>query len=195
MAAPTVLLVDDDQYLRTVLQQWLTDRYDVRIACDGAEALEKIDEEVDLVLLDRRLPDVSGKDVLGSIRQDEYDCQVAMLTAVDPDFDILEMECDEYLVKPVTQDDILSTVQTLLDRRSFDELVRERYALSSKLAALEANKPRWELATSEDYHDARRRLERLGDELDRVIDRSVKRQAIFDIYRDIHGDSLDAESV
>lgn len=51
-----------------------------------------IDEDVDVVLHDCRMPDRSGGQTLERIREQGYDCRVAMVTAVDLDFDIVEMD-------------------------------------------------------------------------------------------------------
>ena len=80
--------------------------HDVRTAYGGEEALEKADEDVDLVFLDRQMPDMSGDDVLERVRERGLDCRVVMVTAVDPDFDIVEMPFDDYLTKPVMRDDV-----------------------------------------------------------------------------------------
>jgi len=62
-----------------------------------------IDETVDVVLLDRMMPGMSGQEVLAAIRERGLDCRVAMVTAVDADFDVIEMGFDEYLGKPRTE--------------------------------------------------------------------------------------------
>jgi len=78
--------------------------HEVRTAYSGEEALEKVDEDVDIVLLDRLLPDLPdlpGDEVLERVRERGLDCRVVMVTAVDPDFDIVELPVDEYIHKPV----------------------------------------------------------------------------------------------
>jgi len=60
-----------------------------------------MDDEVDAVLLDRRMPDVHGDEVLARLREEGCDCPVIMTTAVDPGMDILEMDFEDYLCKPV----------------------------------------------------------------------------------------------
>lgn len=82
---PVVLVVDDEEDLANLYSQWLSDDYAVRTAYNGEQALERLDETVDVVLLDRRMPGLSGDDALNRIREREYDCRVAMVTAVDPD--------------------------------------------------------------------------------------------------------------
>lgn len=56
----------------------------------ATEAIENFDDTVDVAFLDRRLPDASGDHVLEQIRA-RGDCKVAMLTAIEPDFDIVDI--------------------------------------------------------------------------------------------------------
>ncbi|MFB6090000.1 MAG: bacterio-opsin activator domain-containing protein [Halobellus sp.] len=137
-ADPVVLVVEDDKDLADTCEYWLRDDFDVRLAYGGEEALETVDEAVDVVLLDRRMPDLSGDEVLDEIDARGLDCRVAMMTAVEPDTDIVEMPFDEYLVKPVGEDDVVGTVEELLVRAEFDARVREYFALESTEAVLES---------------------------------------------------------
>jgi DNA-binding response OmpR family regulator len=134
---PTVLVVDDDRDLAETCAIWLDD-YDVRTAFDGEQALAAADQDVDVALLDRRMPDLSGDDVLARWRDRGIDCQVSMLTAVEPDAAIIDMSFDAYLVKPVSRSEILETVADLLRRDALDDELREFFALSATLGALES---------------------------------------------------------
>lgn len=113
---PTVLVVDDETDLADVYAAWLGDEFDVRTARGGAEAIELVDETVDVALVDRLMPEVSGNEVLEHIREEGYDCRVVMVTAVTPDSDIVEMPFDEYLVKPVEKDTLRNCVRRQLAR-------------------------------------------------------------------------------
>ncbi len=139
---PTVLVVDDDRALADTCEYWLRDEYDVRVAYGGRQALERVDGDVDVVLLDRRMPDVSGDDVLEEIDARGLDCRVAMMTAVAPDTDIVEMPFDEYLVKPVDEESVTEAVEELLVRAEFDDRIREYFALASTEAVLDGREVR-----------------------------------------------------
>jgi len=131
-----VLVVDDDRALAAAYATWLTDRFAVGTATSGEEAIAELDGGVDVVLLDRRLPGRSGDEVLESIRERDGDFQVAMVTAVTPDVDIVDLGFDEYLVKPVTREALLASVESLFDRAEYDERVQTLFALVSKRATL-----------------------------------------------------------
>lgn len=109
------------------------------------------DDDVDAILLDRRMPGVSGDEVLTALREQGYDCPVAMLTAVDPDEDILKLDVDDYFVKPVDQEEIREAVATLTARTRYDDEFRSYFATVSKKVAMETNLSEQELASSDAY--------------------------------------------
>ncbi|WP_255149640.1 response regulator transcription factor [Halorarius halobius] len=162
----TVLVVEDEEALVEIYTHWLTEEYEVRTANGGEEALERLDGSVDVVLLDRLMPGMTGEEVLGRIRGRTSECRVAMVTAVEPDFDILEMGFDDYLTKPVGHEQLLETVEGLLERGTHAELERELYALASKRAALQSSKSPAELNDSEEFEELERRMGDIRKELE-----------------------------
>ena len=166
MSTPTILVVDDEQDIADLYTTWLEMEYEVRTAYGGEEALEKVDEDVDIVFLDRQMPDHSGDEVLERIRDRGLDCRVVMVTAVDPDFDILEMGFDDYLTKPVMREDLDDAVETMTERQDYDQTLQEYFALTSKKATLEAEKTPSELQDSEEYQEMVERVEELEEEAD-----------------------------
>ncbi|MFD1585792.1 response regulator [Halorientalis brevis] len=169
MGETTILIVDDESAVTDVYAAHLQDEYDVRTAYDGSEAVEKLDEEIDAVLLDRRMPGMSGDEVLEHIREEGYDCRVAMVTAVDPDFDILDMGFDDYVVKPVSRDDLYETVDRLLTYSSYDDTFQKYFSLVSKRAALQTSKSQSALETNEEYQELTDRINELEAELDDAV--------------------------
>lgn len=115
---PTVLVVEDEEAVVEAYAMWLSDVAEVRTATGGREALELVDDDVDAVLLDRRMPDLSGDETLAEIRERGYDCRVAMVTAVDPAVDVnaVDASFETYLTKPVTKEEIVDAVGELLER-------------------------------------------------------------------------------
>jgi len=168
IAQPTVLLVDDEADIVDVYALAFSEEYDVLKASDGEEALEKV-SDADVVLLDRRMPGLSGREVLAAIRERGIDVRVAMVTAVDPDFDIAEMPFDAYLTKPVGEEELRETVDGLLTLTGYDEQVRERFAIAEKMAALETEKASPELAESEEYQRLAERAAELDAETSETV--------------------------
>lgn len=149
----TVLIVEDDASSRELYTTWLSPPFDVRDATDGEEALAVIDEtpNLDVVLLDRRLPGMSGREVLSKIRDRGLDCRVAMLTGVDPGLDIVDMPFDDYLRKPVSKATLVDVVNQLLARAKYDRISQRYFSLTSKLVMLETTLDADELDNSEEY--------------------------------------------
>ncbi|QCJ47974.1 MULTISPECIES: HalX domain-containing protein [Haloprofundus] len=181
---PLVLVVEDEADLADLYVAWLDDEYRVRTAYGGHEALSELDDDVDVVLLDRRMPGLSGDEVLDAVRDRGIDCRVAMVTAVEPDFDIVEMGFDDYLVKPVTRESLLGTVSDLLLRSEYDDGVRELFALASKKAVLEAEKDESTLAETPEYRQLDARLSEVRSNLDERL-QGVDHDSFVGMYRDI----------
>jgi DNA-binding response OmpR family regulator len=163
---PVVLIADDEAELAELYAHWLADEYDVRVATGGEEALELATEAVEVALLDRRMPMMTGDEVLAALRERGIDCRVAMITAVEPDVDIVDMPFDDYLVKPVTREQLRSVVAVLLSRAEFDTRTQEFFALASKKATLESAQKD---DASEEYERLTARMDQLRTELDETL--------------------------
>jgi DNA-binding response OmpR family regulator len=123
VSMPTVLIVDDEQHIRLLIEQALEELED-----DGVQLLTAPDGEVALdvvrnlsprlVFLDVMLPKVDGFDVCRAIKQDlGLDTYVVMLTAKGQAYDRqhgLEVGADEYLTKPFDPDELLATARRVL---------------------------------------------------------------------------------
>lgn len=168
--APTVLVVEDETDLADLYAAWLADTYDVRTAYGGEDALEKLDEEVAVVLLDRRMPDLSGDDVLAEIRDQELDCRVVIVSAVDPGFDVIGMGFDDYLTKPVDEAELHDAVERMLTRSEYDETLQEYQQLVATRAALEAQLSDAELRQSEEFGELEEQIAELEDAVDDTVE-------------------------
>ncbi|MFB6141655.1 MAG: response regulator transcription factor [Halosimplex sp.] len=162
---PAVLVVDDNEVIADTYAQFLDDDYDVRAVYGGEAALEALGPSTEAVLLDRRMPGLSGDDVLARIEERSLDCRVVMVTAVDPGVDIVDLPFDEYLVKPVGRDELVAVVEEMRRRSSYDDPFRRFLALASKKATLEAGADDAELADSEAYARIEARLAERRDSL------------------------------
>lgn len=166
---PVVLVAEDQRRLANLFTSVLSDDYEVRTAYDGETAIELHDPAVDVVLLDRNMPDASGDEVLRHVREAPGVCGVAMVTAVEPALDIADMGFDEYMVKPVDITELDSLVETLRQRTACDEALRRHYRLTTKIALLEEHLHPAELTDSEEYQ----RLQAELAEIDRRVSATV----------------------
>ncbi len=121
-----VVIADDDETIRTILQHKLSSEgYQLSICEDGGEVrdlLNQADIEPDLVMLDVMMPRVEGTQLLREIRRGELavrsDVPVVMLTSRGREDDVLEgleSGADEYITKPFSPDELLIRVQNLLE--------------------------------------------------------------------------------
>jgi len=124
-----ILVVDDDAAVRESLRRALRlEGYDVELAGDGAEALDRLEtngDDPDLVVLDVAMPNVDGLEVCRRVRRSGRRIPVLMLTARDEVADRvagLDAGADDYVVKPFALEELLARVRALL-RRSADEAV------------------------------------------------------------------------
>ena len=114
-----LLLVDDDVELTELLSSLLTlEGFDVQTANNGLEALQKLDESHELILLDVMMPKLNGLDTLKEIRK-VSNVPVMMLTARGDDIDRvlgLELGADDYLPKPFNDRELVARIRAILRR-------------------------------------------------------------------------------
>ena len=123
MAAPDILVVEDEDALATLLQYNLDkEGYTVRLAADGEEALTQASEKApDLVVLDWMLPKVSGIEVCRRLRAraESRNTPIIMLTARGEETDRirgLDTGADDYVVKPFSMSELTARVRAVLRR-------------------------------------------------------------------------------
>jgi len=118
---PRVLIVDDEPAVRNALDRALRiEGYDVDLAADGREALDRIaDVRHDAVVLDVLMPGLDGLEVCRRLRDAGDDTPVLMLTARDAIDDRvagLDAGADDYLVKPFALKELKARLRALLRR-------------------------------------------------------------------------------
>jgi DNA-binding response OmpR family regulator len=106
----TVLIIEDERELASLMKEWLTPEFTVDLATTGEQGIAQCDESVDVVLLDRRLPDTSGRAVLDEITDRSPAVRIGMVTGVTPDYDIIDMGFDDYLTKPIDRTALVKSV-------------------------------------------------------------------------------------
>jgi DNA-binding response OmpR family regulator len=160
-----VLVVDDERSVADVFAEHLRSAYAVETAYSGAEAISALDDDIDAVLLDRRMPDMAGEAVLEEIRAQDDEPQVAMVTAIDPDFDVIDMPFDDYVVKPVDEAELLETVRRLLQVGDLEAKKRELSSKRITRNVLEIEKSAPELSNHERFQQIEARIEQLEAEI------------------------------
>jgi DNA-binding response OmpR family regulator len=124
----TIVCVDDDPNIQRLYRQYLNDYEFKTIALNGQEnVLEKIQEiHPDAILLDIMLPTKDGWEILSELKDnaDTRNIPVIMASVLSEKKLAYRMKADEYLIKPVTQDELLDTImRTISKKRGIDVLV------------------------------------------------------------------------
>jgi two-component system response regulator AtoC len=131
---PVILVVDDDDGLRESFRLVLEDEYELLDASDGKQALEVLRASpVDLVLLDIRLPDLDGIQVLERIKALDEQIEVILVTAVKTvrtAVAAMKLGAFDYLTKPFEEDELVAVIRRALEKRSLE---REVVFLRSEL--------------------------------------------------------------
>jgi DNA-binding response OmpR family regulator len=122
--AQRILVVDDEQSIRTIVEYALKDAgFDVTLVGRGDDALQAIDAEpIDLVVLDVMLPGMDGLEVCQKIRS-ERSTPIIMLSARGEELDKvlgLELGADDYVTKPFSPRELVSRVKANLRRGRMD---------------------------------------------------------------------------
>jgi DNA-binding NtrC family response regulator len=141
MTNPTVLVVDDEQLLRWSLRERLEkEGYLVLEAETGQGALDQLREGIDLVLLDYRLPDTDGLDLLKKIKQHDSDILVVLMTAystIDTAVEAIKQGAYHYANKPFNLDEMILLVEKALETTRLRREVRALRATQSEPYAFE----------------------------------------------------------
>jgi two-component system response regulator AtoC len=124
-----ILVADDDTDIRQLLRTFLEDEhFEVSEAPDGEKALEGIRSgSYDLVLLDMRLPGMTGLDVLKELRSKQGDVPVILMTGYgSPNIAIQasSLGAYDYITKPFDLDDVLLNIERYFERQRLKEEVR-----------------------------------------------------------------------
>jgi len=146
----TVLVVDDDESLRRVVEYNLGEEgYRVLTAPDGAAGLRAFqDTSVDLMLTDVRMPDMDGLELLTRVKTAQPDLPVIVLTAhgtINSAVEAMKLGAFDYLTKPFNRDQLKAAVRKALEvaaltteNRQLRQVVAERFSFGSMIAGSRA---------------------------------------------------------
>jgi two-component system, cell cycle response regulator DivK len=120
-----ILIVEDDRLSMTLLSDFLNVHgYTILKTSDGSEAINLArDEQPDLILMDIRLPNISGLDVTRLLKQDDQTKVIPIIAVTafatpGDETEALESGCAAYITKPVNVDELLRTVELFLPSSS-----------------------------------------------------------------------------
>lgn len=130
-----ILVVDDEESLREMLQEFLEEEgMLVELAQNGREALEKLHSlSLDLVLLDLRMPGMNGIEILQEIKKEEPELPVVVITAygsIDNAVETLKMGAFDFITKPFKLEELQNAISRALE---VERLKRERQYLLEEM--------------------------------------------------------------
>jgi len=123
MSQPRVMIIDDEERFRTTLRKTLVLKgLEVTAFGSALEALEALKEQgADVVLLDLRMPEMDGINVLKAIKSLDPHIEVIVLTghaSVDAAQEIIKLGAFDYLLKPCPTDELLAKVESAWERQA-----------------------------------------------------------------------------
>ncbi len=127
----TILYAEDNHDMRNYVRSLLTEKYNVFLAMDGRDGLEKTKHyKPDLILADHMMPHMSGRDLLREVRKDSgmRSIPVVFLTAragVEARVESLDAGADDYLTKPFDEGELLVRIRNLLMARAQEKELAE----------------------------------------------------------------------
>ena len=133
-----VMIVEDEESLAQLYDHKLNDDFETIVANNAAEALKKLGPEYSYLVLDRRLPGMSGDKILEYLRDQAYDVSVIIVSAIDPDQDVIEHPYDEYLTKSVAGDELLDAINRVEKKNRLVALFQQYIRKAQTLALLES---------------------------------------------------------
>ena len=167
---PKALLVDDEKEVADAYALRLRGLCEVETVYDGQSALSAVeDHEIDVVLLDRHMPGMSGDEVLDRLSENGFAGRVIMVTAIDPGFDVLDMPFDDYLCKPVDREDIREAVAQQCTILGYETL-GDYFSAASKRSVIETELPEEKRTDHEEYQRTSERAEALRERALRLLD-------------------------
>jgi len=135
----SILIVDDESNIRLTLSQALqTLGVEIDTAANGEEAIERLKQkEFGIVLLDLRMPGMSGMEVLAKLRETRPDIRVIIMTAygtVESAVEAMKLGASDFIEKPFVPKEIRALVSRVLDREKLDEQKASDYTTFIELA-------------------------------------------------------------
>jgi two-component system alkaline phosphatase synthesis response regulator PhoP len=152
-----ILVVEDEKNIRELIEFNLENAgFSVVKAADGREALDKLNNEIDLIVLDLMLPEIDGMEVCKQIRQNDKlrKIPIIMLTAKGEEVERilgLEMGADDYMTKPFSPRELIARIKAIFRRikelKSTTEMIADEII---KIGHLSLDIPRHEVLFKSD---------------------------------------------
>ena len=123
----TLLVADDEYGIREFLYELFKETYEVKLATDGKEAIALFDREIfDVALIDLRMPEVSGVEVLEYLKEKNIDTIPIVITAdrdIDHAVEAMKMGAYDYITKPMDYKKLTITIHNAIEKKGLKERI------------------------------------------------------------------------
>lgn len=174
----SILIADDEPSLLDLYTTFLQDDFDLITTADGEEALEKVNDEIDMIILDRQMPKMGGDETAKELRKQGYTAPILIITGEQPDTDIINLPCDDYITKPVGKSELIAKVIVHKKREKVDTVTREFFELASKKVALEKEGDS-STTTKQEYQDLLLEMKQKKDQISGGFDELLQLDPIL----------------
>jgi two-component system nitrogen regulation response regulator GlnG len=117
---PTILIVDDDDAIRAILYEVLSEKYECHTASTADEALQYLEvEDYDAILTDLKMPGLDGVSLLKQVQLRDLDTPVIFISGKSGEADsarVIELGAFAYLTKPFQLDEVEKTIERAVTR-------------------------------------------------------------------------------
>lgn len=193
-----ILIVDDEKIIRERLQHLLSlDNHEAYIAEDGEHGVRAFDEKApEVVILDMKMPGMSGTDVLKAIKSRPFEAEVIIVTghaSLDTAVETLKMGAFDFITKPINYDELEIAVKRALERHNIKKQLKE--AERSLKESEERYRTLFESATDGIVivESANRRIRYVNPALCRMLgysDEEFRQMTILDLYPEDQRESV-----
>lgn len=154
-----VLIIDDEKPLAELIEAYIPTEWDTTLVHDVESAIKELSPEYDLYFIDRRLSGGDGREILQELDNRGYNCCKFVVSAIEPDLDLLELSFTDYIVKPVEMDDIREMVSRCEQLLAAGEPTRQYYECRAKQALLAGSVPVTTRESSSEYDELKEELQ------------------------------------
>jgi two-component system response regulator AtoC len=182
----TILIVDDELSIRESFSLILEDKYRIMVAASGEASLKKlVDEKVDLVYLDIRMPGMDGMETLKRMKEIDRDVTVVMVTAVNDvqkAGEAIKLGAEDYLIKPFDVKEILGMTERNIRRKNLSRQTREMQISAQSLEDAEL------LGTAREIDEIRKIVDDISDKNLNVVisgERGVEKELLAAIIHNV----------
>lgn len=172
-----VVIVEDEESLAELFAYRLEDEYNTTIAPHAGDAIANITNETDFVLLDRRLPGMSGDKILEYINDEPITVNVIIISAIDPCEKVIHEPYDEYITKSVNNGEIKNAIQRVKLKNKFIKLFTEYVRKGEQAEILQSELNLTEQDENIDLQIIEDELKRMADEFNTVANKLADSKA------------------